>query len=59
MRNYSKILLTVALVCILMIRAVMADEVRLKNGDRLSGKIITMGDGDLVLETSFADKIKN
>jgi putative salt-induced outer membrane protein YdiY len=57
MRNFSKILLTVALVCIPMIRAVMADEVNLKNGDRLSGKIITMGDGNLVLETSFADKI--
>jgi len=34
-----------------------ADEVRLKNGDRLTGKVITMEEGKLVFETTYAGKI--
>ena len=57
MQTYKVIVFTMVALCVLMIGAVMADEINLKNGDRLSGKIVTMGDGNLVLETSFADKI--
>jgi putative salt-induced outer membrane protein YdiY len=35
-----------------------ADEVRLKNGDRLSGTVLEMTGGKLVLKTSYAGKIK-
>lgn len=31
-----------------------ADEIRLKNGDRLSGKVVTMENGKLVFKTSYA-----
>ena len=35
----------------------MADEVRLKNGGVLPGKIVGMEDGKLVLKTSYAGEI--
>ncbi|HEY3198415.1 MAG TPA: hypothetical protein VGJ57_10400, partial [Nitrospirales bacterium] len=35
-----------------------ADEVMLKNGDRLTGDIIKMGDGSLVLKTPYAGEVK-
>lgn len=57
MRSLVKILFVIAILCSLMAGSVMADEVKMKNGDRLSGKIITMEDGTLVLETTFAGKI--
>lgn len=34
-----------------------ADEVYLKNGDRLSGKIVSLGEQKLMLETEFAGKL--
>ncbi|HIJ41010.1 MAG TPA: DUF481 domain-containing protein [Deltaproteobacteria bacterium] len=34
-----------------------ADEIIMKNGDRLQGKIISMGSGKLVFETPYAGKI--
>jgi putative salt-induced outer membrane protein YdiY len=35
-----------------------ADEVFLKNGDRLSGSVVTTTDGKLILETTYAGKIR-
>ena len=35
-----------------------ADEVVLKNGDRLSGKVVTLADGSLTLETQFSGTVK-
>ena len=35
-----------------------ADEVMLKNGDRLSGDILKMGEGILVLKTTYAGEVK-
>jgi putative salt-induced outer membrane protein YdiY len=36
---------------------VNADEIIMKNGDRLQGKILSMGSGKLVFETSYAGKV--
>ena len=36
----------------------MADEVILKNGDRLTGKVTEVKDGVLTLETSYSEPIK-
>ena len=57
MQAHKIIVFTMVALGVLMIGTVMADEINLKNGDRLSGRIITMGDGNLVLETSFADMV--
>ena len=35
-----------------------ADEVRLKNGDRLTGEVVTMENDKLILKTSYAGEIK-
>ena len=35
----------------------LADEVFLKNGNHLSGTIVSMGEGKLVLETDFAGRL--
>jgi putative salt-induced outer membrane protein YdiY len=39
------------------IEPVLADEVYLKNGDRLTGTFISMQDGKLIFSTPYADKI--
>ncbi len=38
--------------------ALFADQVTLKNGDRLTGKVVTTDDKVLVLKTDYADEIK-
>ena len=40
-----------------LVAPVMADEIRLKNGDRLSGKVVRMEEGKLIFETSYAGEI--
>ena len=35
----------------------MGDEIRLKNGDRISGKVVSMQEGKLVFKTSYAGEI--
>jgi len=37
---------------------VLADEIVLTNGDRLTGKILEIKDGILILETDYSDPIK-
>jgi putative salt-induced outer membrane protein YdiY len=38
--------------------AVFSDELHLKNGDRITGKVITMKDGIITFETSYAGELK-
>ena len=45
------------LVAILLLGYAHADEVIMKNGDRLQGKIVSMESGKLVFETAYAGKI--
>ena len=45
------------LVAVLLLGYAHADEVILKNGDRLQGKIVSMESGKLVFETAYAGKI--
>ena len=49
------------LVCILFTGALatgaLADEVRLKNGDRITGKLVSMQDASLLFDTGFAGQI--
>jgi putative salt-induced outer membrane protein YdiY len=47
-----------ALAGLLLPLAGSADEVFLKNGDRLSGSVVSKTDGKLILETTYAGKIK-
>ena len=46
-----------ALACIAFAHATLSDEVVMKNGDRLTGEVITTKDGQLVLRTSYAGDI--
>jgi len=41
----------------LALSSAMADEIRLKNGDRISGKIISMEEGKLLLRTGYAGEL--
>ena len=45
------------LVVVLLLGYAHADEVIMKNGDRLQGKIVSMDSGELVLETTYAGKV--
>jgi len=45
------------LVLLLLAAGAAADEVHLKNGNRLSGTIISMNEGKLMLETDFAGRL--
>lgn len=45
-------------VVVLFYDCAMADEVILVNGDRLSGKIVSITDGILTLETSYSEPVK-
>ncbi|HMK28828.1 MAG TPA: DUF481 domain-containing protein [Terriglobales bacterium] len=51
----SKSLLAVALICLPSLAA--ADQVVLKNGDRLTGSIVKLDDNKLTLKTDFADAV--
>ncbi len=44
-------------ILLLAIEPVLADQVNLKNGDRLTGKFISMQEGKLIFDTSYAGKI--
>src|SRR5438309_567590 len=50
----SKILVLLSLV-VLASGTIMADEIRLKNGDHLTGSIVKLDDGKLSVSTDFAD----
>ena len=50
--------LMIPIICLLIPISSVADEVFMKNGDRLSGKIVSKIGDKLVLETAYAGKIK-
>ncbi len=50
-------MLFMAVLVILMAGNCLADEIRLKNGDRLTGQIIRMQEGKLILKTGYAGDI--
>lgn len=58
MKNLRIVMLIGIAVLAAGVGVVRADEVILKNGDRLSGSIVKMGEGSLVLKTSYAGEIK-
>jgi hypothetical protein len=43
--------------CLLLCGAVLADQITLKNGDRLTGKIVKSDDKELVIQTEFAGAV--
>jgi putative salt-induced outer membrane protein YdiY len=51
------LLLTMITVAFLITGNSLADEVRLKNGDRLTGQVIRMEAGKLILKTTYASEI--
>ena len=54
----SRMLLLSALLCVSWISAVcVADEVYLVNGDRITGKVTTLADGKLTVESDLAGKL--
>ena len=58
MKDGSKAVLAVAFFFMLLMASnALADEVRLKNGGVLPGKIVGMEDGKLLLKTSYAGEI--
>jgi len=50
--------LIITLVVLFFYNCAMADEVILVNGDRLSGRIVSITDGILTLETSYSEPVK-
>lgn len=48
----------VVLLCLSAVTVVLGDEIVFKNGDRLSGKITSLGDGKMVIQTAEAGDVK-
>ena len=57
MKTHIKTLLFILVLLLLGFTTAFADEVRLKNGDRLTGKIVRMEEDKLVLKTDYAGDI--
>jgi len=57
MKKNLTLLFTMITVAFLIAGNSLADEVRLKNGDRLTGKVIRMEAGKLILKTTYAGEI--
>ena len=56
MKSLCAIFLCTFVVFLFAIKSV-ADEVYLKNGDRITGQVISMEEGKLIFEASYAGKI--
>jgi putative salt-induced outer membrane protein YdiY len=56
-RNSSALIIALFALATLAPMTVFADEVRLRNGDRLTGKVIRQADGQLEFETSYAGTV--
>jgi putative salt-induced outer membrane protein YdiY len=54
---YKCLIISIIIINIFCFKSLMADEVHLKNGDRLSGEVISMKDGKLTIKTSYAGEI--
>ncbi len=60
-KNLQRILMTCILVaCVMLLgmaNTILADEIVLKNGDKLTGKVVSMEKGKLIFNTSYAGNI--
>ena len=57
MKQNIVLLLIVVVISFLITENIIADEVRLKNGDKLTGQIVRMQKNKLILKTSYAGEI--
>ena len=57
MKQNIVLLLIVVVISFLITENILADEVRLKNGDKLTGQIVRMQKNKLILKTSYAGEI--
>jgi putative salt-induced outer membrane protein YdiY len=57
MNRSATVLATAGLLFLFLTATALADDVFLKNGNHLSGTIVSMGEGKLVLETDFAGRL--
>jgi putative salt-induced outer membrane protein YdiY len=57
MKTYLKILIPVWICTFWAIHPVLADEIHLVNGDRITGKFIKMEDNQLIFETDYAGQV--
>lgn len=57
MKRWATVLEAAGLLLFFLTATALADEVFLKNGNHLSGTIVSMGEGQLVLETDFAGRL--
>jgi putative salt-induced outer membrane protein YdiY len=55
---HSKTILLVLAAVLLAVPFAAADEVRLENGDRITGKVVQLENGILVLDTGYAGEVK-
>jgi putative salt-induced outer membrane protein YdiY len=57
MKFYLKVFTIVLSAWMLMSQSTLADELTLENGDRVSGKVVRMQDGKLLLENDYSGKM--
>jgi len=57
MRRFGRIMVIAAAALCWMAGTALADEVHLKNGDRLSGELLRMEGGKLIFKTSYAGEV--
>jgi putative salt-induced outer membrane protein YdiY len=57
MKKNIALLFIIVMVSVLITKNSLADEVRLKNGDKLTGQIVRMQEGKLTLKTTYAGEI--
>jgi putative salt-induced outer membrane protein YdiY len=57
MKQNIALLFIIVMVSLLITENSLADEVRLKNGDKLTGQIVRMQEGKLILKTAYAGEI--
>ena len=57
MKQNIALLFIIVMVSFLITENSLADEVRLKNGDKLTGQIVRMQEGKLILKTTYAGEI--
>ena len=57
MKILGKILVTLFMIQLVHVNGARGDEIRLKNGDRISGKVIRMEEGKLIFTTSYAGEL--
>lgn len=57
MKFFGRIFVMVFMILLMQVSAARADEIRLKNGDHLSGTVIRMEEGKLIFSTTYAGEL--